>query len=136
MLAKHTLCAELDLSTHGSLIWCSHSQASEKEHAHDLNLLSQRCLQFVQQRHWHDQDDKIGEHIQGSDDRPSETRVGAVMWNTDFPIRIDGYALEYRSEYLSDTVAGDKNGNDPRGNSEAPAHKEHAIIEIQKRALY
>ena len=70
------------------------SQATHAKNPHDLNLLLQRFLQLVQQRHGQDEDREIGQGVETGDDGGPEIRVDAVVLDADFPRRVDGHALE------------------------------------------
>ena len=109
-----------------------HLQASQKKHAHNLQLLLKRALQLIQKRHGQDQNHEIRQDIESRNDRRSDIGIDTVVRFPRCPIRIDWHALEYRSKDLSDAVGADENGHGPYYDCEAAADKENAVVEIQK----
>ena len=68
---------------------------------------------MVQQRHGHDQNDEICQHIEGGDDGRSDGCVDAPVRFIHGPVRIDGHALEDCGENLSDAIGGYEKENAP-----------------------
>lgn len=58
------------------------------------------------------------------------------MLHANLPSRINRHALEDRSERLRNTVADDKDANNPQRNREPAAHEENAMVEIQQGTFY
>lgn len=139
MLAKQTLTPVVrKRSVENLIVRLSSSpnlQTSQAKHAHDLQLLPLRFLQPAQERHRQDQDDDVGQSIDGGDDGRSDGGVHAVMPDADLPVRIDGRALEDRKEGLHEAVANDEDASDPQRDDKAAVHEEDAAVQVQERAF-